>query len=324
MPHDPIQSSSPPGSPPGPHPAAARRRAQSAGHERRVFWVMWLTGGFMLLEGFGGWIAGSLALVADAGHMLSDTAALALAWLAFRWTHRPSDRHRTYGYDRLQILAAFTNGIALVVLALWIVIEAVGRLLEPTPVMGGIMITIAAAGLAVNVVAFLILREGAADNLNLRGALAHVLGDLLGSLAALAAGAVVIRTGWTPIDPLLSVLVAGLILRSAVDLVRRSGHILMEGTPEGLDPNELAVFLQREIPDVLNVHHVHAWSLTNERPMVTLQADVTLDADVNLVTAEIVERLSTRYGLDHVTVQVSPAPGETEATTARRAGTSLP
>ena len=241
--------------------------------------------------------------------MLSDTAALALAWLAFRWTHRPSDRHRTYGYDRLQILAAFTNGIALVVLALWIVIEAVGRLLEPTPVMGGIMITIAAAGLAVNVVAFLILREGAADNLNLRGALAHVLGDLLGSLAALAAGAVIILTGWTPIDPLLSVLVAGLILRSAVDLVRRSGHILMEGTPEGLDPNELAVFLQREIPDVLNVHHVHAWSLTNERPMVTLQADVTLDADVNLVTAEIVERLSTRYGLDHVTVQVSPVPG---------------
>ncbi len=190
-------------------------------NQRRVGWAALLTGGFMVVEAVGGVLSGSLALLADAGHMLTDAAALALAWLAFRIARRPSDWKRTYGFHRFQVLAAYSNGLTLFFIALAIAYEAFQRLREPAEVLGGPMLAVAVLGLVVNIAAFLVLHGADRESLNVRGAMLHVLGDLLGSAAAIVAALVILWTGWTPIDPLLSVLVAVLILRSAWFLVGR-------------------------------------------------------------------------------------------------------
>ena len=208
-------------------------------NERRVFWAMVVTGAFMVVEVVGGIISGSLALLADAGHMLGDFVALALAFAAFRLSRRPADSARSYGYDRFQVLAAFVNGLSMLVIAAWIIIEGVQRLLAPQPVLAGTMLLIACVGLLVNVIAFAILTVGGGDNLNVRGAALHVLGDLLGSVAAVAASLIIMATGWLPADPLLSLLVAGLIIRSGLIVTRRSAHILLEGTPDNVSRPEL-------------------------------------------------------------------------------------
>jgi cobalt-zinc-cadmium efflux system protein len=274
--------------------------------ERRVFVVMLLTGGFMLAEVAGGVLSGSLALLADAGHMLTDFAALALAWLAFRLTRRPADAQRSYGWYRFEVLAAFVNGLSLFVIAGFITFEALHRLSEPVPVSGGPMLVIAGLGLVVNAAAFWILHRGAggeSENLNLRGAMVHVLGDLLGSVAAIAAAMVILWTGWYPIDPILSVLVVLLILRSAWIVVRESGHILLEGTPTGIDAARIGAAL-RSVPGVTDVHHVHAWSLTGERKLLTLHAVVEDDADHTATLSAIDRVLRERFGIDHATVQI--------------------
>ena len=184
----------------------------SGGNEKRILWAMALTGSFMFAEVIGGILSGSLALIADAGHMLTDFAALALSWAAFRASRRPNDTKRTYGYHRFQVLAAFVNGLTMVLIVGWILFEAVRRLMEPVEILAGPMLVIAALGLVVNIIAFAILHSGAKENLNMQGAALHVLGDLLGSVGAIAAAGIILWTGWTPIDPLLSVLVALLIL----------------------------------------------------------------------------------------------------------------
>ena len=278
----------------------------SADGERRMFWVLVLTGGFMVVEAVGGWLAGSLALIADAGHMLSDTAALALAWAAFRIGRRPHDEKRTYGYHRFEIIVAFANGLALFGIAAWIVVEAVGRLREPVPVLGGPMLAVAAAGLAVNLVALHVLRGGDRDNLNVRAALLHVLGDLLGSVGAIAAAIVILLTGWTPIDPILSIVLTLLILHGAWDVTRRAGHVLMEGVPEGFDAAAMRADLLAAVPGVADVHHVHAWLLNLERPMVTLHVRLAPSADAAAALAAIKTRLKDRFGIAHSTVQIDP------------------
>ena len=278
-----------------------------ASDERRIFWAMMLTGGFMVIEVIGGLMSGSLALLADAGHMLTDTASLALAWMASRVARRPADTLRSYGYHRVQILSALLNGIGFIVVVVWIVIEAVQRLLSPVEVLGDIMLGVAGAGLLVNVVAFLILHGGSSHNLNLRGAVVHVLGDLLGSLAAICAAVVILFTGWTPIDPLLSVFVALLILRSAWFVVRKSTHILLEGTPDDVDITELRETLVASVPDVRDVHHVHVWSLTPARPLLTMHASIADSADYTAVLEQVKAVLVKRYGIEHSTVQLEPA-----------------
>lgn len=278
--------------------------AVTADSERRVFWVMLLTGGFMIAEAVGGILSGSLALLADAGHMLTDSASLALAWFAFRLGRKPSDARRSYGYHRFQVLAAFVNGLTLFAIAGWILIEAVKRFVDPVPILGVPMLVVAALGLLVNVIAFWILQTGERDNLNIRGAVLHVLGDLLGSVGAIAAAGVILAIGWTPIDPILSVLVALLILRSAWKLVRDSGHILLEGTPDDLDPARIGAALRGAVPGVTDVHHVHAWSLTGERPLITLHAVVNEIADQNETVLAINNVLAERFGIDHATVQL--------------------
>lgn len=279
-----------------------------ADSEKRVLWALLLTAGFMGAEVVGGLISGSLALLADAAHMLTDAAALALAWFAFRMARRPADPKRSYGYHRGQVLAAFTNGAVLIAIVFWIFVEAVQRLRNPVAVEGGIMLTIAALGLAVNLAAFFILHGGDRRNLNLRGAAAHVLGDLLGSVAAIAGALVILWTGWTPIDPILSLLVGLLVLRSAWLIVRESAHILLEGTPAEIDPLSLRSALLEDIPALEDVHHIHAWSLTPERPLLTLHAQVGETADPQATLERIKQVLSQRYGIEHSTVQVERGP----------------
>jgi cobalt-zinc-cadmium efflux system protein len=276
----------------------------TADNARRVLLALVLTGGFMLVEVVGGLLTGSLALIADAGHMLTDTAALALAWMAFRVARRPNDGRRTYGYHRFQVLAAFVNGVTLVAVVGWILIEAVRRLFAPVEVIAGPMLAIAVLGLLVNLVALWVLKRGDPGNLNLEGAAVHVLGDLLGSAAAIAAAVVILWTGWMPIDPLLSVLVALLVLRSAWYVVRRSAHILLEGAPDWLDVEALRRDLVAAVPEVDDIHHVHAWMLTDERPLMTLHATVKPDADNHAALLAIQGFLEQRYGVGHATIQI--------------------
>jgi len=272
-----------------------------------MLWVLVLTAAFMVAEAIGGWLAGSLALIADAGHMLSDTAALGLAWAGFRMARRPSDAKRSYGYHRFQILVAFANGLALFAIAAWIVFEAIGRLRAPLPVLGVPMLAVAAAGLAVNLVAFFILRASDRDNLNVRAALLHVIGDLLGSVGAIAAAIVILATGWTPIDPILSILMTVLILRGAWDVTGRAAHVLMEGAPDGFDVAALRADLIAAVPGVTDVHHVHAWMLTAERPLVTLHVCLASSVEPNAALAAIKTRLKDEFGIAHSTVQIDPA-----------------
>jgi cobalt-zinc-cadmium efflux system protein len=277
--------------------------------ERRVLLALVLTGVFMVVEVIGGLAAGSLALLADAGHMLTDTLSLALAFVAFRIGRWPQDARRTYGYHRFQVLAAFVNGLTLVAIVGWIAIEAIRRLLQPVEVLGGLMLAVAVVGLAVNLAAFAILHGGDRQNLNMRGATLHVLADLLGSVAAIVAALVISLIGWMPIDPLLSLAVAALILRSAWFLLRRSGHILLEGAPDWLDEAELRDALVAAVPAVLEVHHVHAWMLTTERPLITLHARVAPGIDQQEALHAIHRALAERFGIEHATVQIETAEG---------------
>lgn len=271
--------------------------------EYRLGLAALLTGGFMLVEIAGGLVAGSLALLADAAHMLTDFAALALAWFAFRISLRPADWKRTYGFDRLQILIAFVNGLALFVIAGWIVYEAVERILRPPEVDGGILLGVAVLGLAVNAVSYWLL-HGAGDNLNARAAALHVMGDLLGSVAAILAGIVILASGWTPIDPILSVLVALIILRSAYQVVFESGHVLLEGAPNAVDTRKIAPDLVANVAGVEEVHHVHVWSITQERRMVTLHACIGAAGDPEILIQRIKQRLKDHFDLDHATVEI--------------------
>lgn len=273
-------------------------------NERSLSIAALLTGGFMVAEIAGGIVSGSLALLADAGHMLTDFASLVLAWYGFRLTRRPADWRRTYGYGRFSVLIAFVNGFTLFAIAAWIVFVAWRRLNEPNVVLGGLMFWVALAGLGVNISAFWIMRQGDQDNLNIRAATLHVTGDLLGSLAAIVAAAVIIFTGWQPIDPILSIVVALIILRSAWRVVRESGHILLEGVPENLDTREVVADLKASISGVLDIHHVHAWSLTQDKPMITLHALIAPGTNPQEKTGAIKGHLKDKFGIDHATVEI--------------------
>ncbi len=276
----------------------------ATGNETRMAIAALLTGLFMFVEVGGGLVSGSLALLADAGHMLTDFASLSLAWFGFRLARRPADWKRTYGFDRFQVMVAFVNGLALVVISLWIVYEAYERLNARAPVEGGIMAVIASIGLLANIVCFLLLHGADRENLNVRGAAIHVMGDLLGSIAALVAGVVIVFTNWTPIDPLLSLLVSLIILRSAWRVISESGHILLEGAPKGVDTREIGPDLIANVPCVCDVHHVHVWAITQERTMVTLHAEIGPSDDLDATVLAIKKRLQDHFGLDHATVEI--------------------
>jgi cobalt-zinc-cadmium efflux system protein len=269
----------------------------------RVLIAACLTGGFMIAEALAGWLTGSLALVADAGHMLADTVSLALAWYAFRISGRAGNARLTYGFDRVKTLVAYTNGVAIFAIALWICYEAVVRFIQPTQVLAGPMLWVATAGLCVNIAAFLVLHGGDRESLNMRGAILHVLGDLLGSVAAIAAALIILATGWMPADPILSVLVALLILGSAWKLTREAAHVLLEGAPPELDRDGIARDLVKNVAGLREIHHVHLWSLDGSRTMATLHACLAEGADSNMVAREVKARLATEFSITHATVE---------------------
>ncbi|MBV7255796.1 cation transporter [Pacificimonas sp. WHA3] len=264
-----------------------------------------LTGAFMIVEVAGGIVSGALALLADAGHMLTDLAALAMAWLAFRLAQRPADQHRTYGFDRISVLVAFVNGLSLFVIAGFIIWEAAQRFIQPEPVLGAAMLIVAVLGLVVNLIALKLLSGGDSGNLNIRAASLHVMGDLLGSVGAIAAAVIILTTGWYIADPILSVVVALIILKSAWAVTKASAHILLEGAPEGLDSHTIADDLIAHVPDLVAVDHVHAWSITQARPMVTLHGTVETGIPIGPICAAIRARLAERFDIDHATIEIS-------------------
>lgn len=268
---------------------------------RRLTAALGLLGVFTLVEAVGGWYANSIALLAEAGHMLADCASLVLALLAIRMAARAPSAEQSYGYARYQTLAAYTNGVALIALTAWVVFEALQRLLSPPLVDARLMLGVALAGGVANLAAFAVLSGG--HSLNERGARAHVLGDLLGSAAAVAAAVLIGALGWHAMDPLLSLAVSVLIFRSGWALTHEASHVLLEGTPAGFDCEAV----KREliaVPGVTGIHHLHAWSLTGDAPIVTLHAALADEARRQQVLSEILARLRERFGVTHATVQI--------------------
>ncbi|HWJ05370.1 MAG TPA: cation diffusion facilitator family transporter [Steroidobacteraceae bacterium] len=282
----------------------AQSHSQPGTESRRLGWALGITATFMCVEVVGGLVSGSLALLADAGHMLTDTAALALAWIAARLASRPTDSHRSYGYHRAQVLAAFVNALALFAVVAWIVVEAVQRLLAPRPIEGETMLGVALAGMVANVAVYQTLRHGDGDNINVSAARLHVLGDLLGSIGATLAALVILGTGWTPIDPILSVFVAVLIVRSAWSLLRKSTRILMEQAPESFDVEGLRSTLLATVPGVRDVHDVHCWSLTTGQTMLTLHVALDRDAQPARVLREAKHIIAERFDIAHSALQI--------------------
>ena len=272
---------------------------------KRVMIALVLTGTFMVVEVIGGIISGSLALLADAGHMLTDTMALALAAMAFHVSKRPPDGKLTFGYQRFQVLAAFVNGLSLLAIVGWILFEAVSRFIQPRDVLGETMLLVAVAGLIVNLISFAVLHTGDQENLNIRGAALHVAGDLLGSIAAIVAALVIIYTGWFMIDPILSIAVAGLILKSAWALVKRSAHILLEGAPEWLDVAAMQDRIVAGVAGVGEIHHVHIWGLTPQELMLTMHMTMTDEVqNQSDVIRNTKKFLREEYGIGHSTIEV--------------------
>ncbi len=277
------------------------------GNKRAVLIGFLLTAGFMIAEVIGGYISGSLALIADAGHMLTDAAALGLAWLGFHIAARKPDAKRSFGYARFEVLAGFVNALALFGLTIWIVVEAAQRIADPHPVLAGPMLVIAVLGLVVNCLVFAILMRADREQINIRGAILHVAGDLLGSVAAIVAAGVIWVSGWTPIDPILSVLVSLLILRSAWALLTQSLHILLEGVPEGLDASRLEADIAASVPGVVGVHHVHLWSLSSGKTLATLHVDMAAGGDQPAILRQVKTLLTERYAIGHTTIQIESA-----------------
>lgn len=272
----------------------------------RMRWVLGITAGFMVAEVAGGILSNSLALLADAGHMFTDVGALSLSLVALRLAQRPPSPTKTYGYVRLEILAALINGAALLFIAGVILKEAWGRFQSPPDVDAPLMMAVAVVGLGVNVTGALLLRSHVGENLNVRGAYLHVLGDLLGSVGAITAGILILTTGWMMADPIISVVIALLILFGAWRLVREAADVLLEAAPRGLDVEELVENL-REIEGLEELHDIHVWTLTSG--FVAMSGHGVID-DLNMhrrILDEINGRLKERR-ISHVTFQLEPRP----------------
>lgn len=267
--------------------------------------VFVFTAGYAIVQAVGGWFSGSLALIADSGHMVSDAAALLLALIAYRVARRPVDSTRTYGFHRVRVLAALANGASLLLLVAWIIWEAIGRINAPQEVLAGPMLIVAAIGLMVNLWGAWVLSRGTKGDTNLKGAFLHVIGDLLGSVGAIAAAIGIMLTGWTLLDPILSVLVAALVVRSAWSLVRDSLRVLLQAVPRGLDARKAEAQLA-ELAEIEKAGHFHAWTLTDDTVVATVHVTPTEGTDPLVLPQLVSDWLKARYNIDHVTVQVDP------------------
>jgi cobalt-zinc-cadmium efflux system protein len=260
----------------------------------------------MVGEIVAGMIAHSLALLADAGHMLTDGAALAFALFAAAMAARPAAGRWTFGFSRLEILAAQTNGITLGLIAVWIVWSAVHRLIDPHDVRGGLVLAVALAGAAVSLVASVVLARASRDSLNVRGAFLHIATDVAAFGAAALAGGLIMATGWNRFDPLASLAVAGLMLWSSAQLLRDSTTIFLERAPSDADPETIGRALVAE-EDVVEVHDLHVWTVTSGFPALSAHVLVSPDADCHAARRRLERTLADRFGLTHTTLQVEHA-----------------
>ena len=278
------------------------RSALSESHMRALQAVLLITAVFMLAERVGGVLANSLALLADAGHMLTDVAAIGLSLFAARIARRPATPEKTYGYLRIEILAALINGTALFVIAGAIVVEAIRRMGQPPEVQPGILLGVATAGLIANVIAMRLLHKGHNDSLNVRGAYLHIVSDLLGSIGAILAGVVIFLTAWNVVDAIISVIIALLILVSAWRLVRESVDVLLEGTPAHISLGEVQTQLA-EIAGVHGVHDLHVWTVTSG--VVAMSGHVVVeDSGLHQGILETAHGRLAALGIQHVTMQI--------------------
>lgn len=276
--------------------------ASAAARETALARAFALISAFMLVEVVGAYVGNSLTLAADAGHMFLDASALGMSWLALRLSRRAPDGRFTYGYHRFQVLAAFVNALALFVACGWILFKAASRLWAPEPILPLPVLAVAAVGFVVNAVAWRMLHG--ADDLNTRSAALHVLGDLLGSVAAMASALAVLWFDWRYADPVLAAVVVAILARGAWRVLKMSTHILLEAAPRGVDIDELRAALTAQVPGIVNIHHIHVWALTGERPLLTLHAAVDGTADAPLTVDRIKAVLSGSFGITHSTVQI--------------------
>lgn len=278
---------------------------ERAREKRSLLWTLAVTATIMVLEAVGGWLSGSLALQADAGHMLTDSSSLVLSILALSFASRPADLRRTYGYYRAEILAALANGAALLAVAALIFWEGIGRLRSPEEIHVGTMLGVAAIGLLANVVGIVLLRERSRSSLNVRGAYLHVLGDALSSVGVVVAGLVIWLTGWVYADAIVSIAIAAVIVWGAVRLVREAIDVLLEAVPSHLDLAEILHAMERT-EGVCRVHDLHVWTISSG--MHALSAHVVVDSTElgrsDAILRNLQDTLSSRFGLDHVTLQI--------------------
>jgi cobalt-zinc-cadmium efflux system protein len=272
--------------------------------QRTLLIVLTLTFGYMIAEAVGGYLANSLALLSDAGHMFTDVAALALSFLAVRFASRPATANKTYGFYRLEILAALANGVTLIVLSVLICIEAYQRFRQPEDVQGWMLVWISLGGLAVNIVsAWLLSRSHHHDNLNMRGAYLHVMGDLLGSVAAIAAGVLILWRGWRWADPLFSVIISLLIVYNSWRIVKDAVNVLLEGAPSHINPAAVEQAI-REVAGVRAIHDLHIWTITSDRHVLTAHIVVSSADESCRVLREVRTLLAERFKLAHSTIQI--------------------
>ncbi len=268
--------------------------------------VLALTTAFLIAEVIGGLLTGSLALLADAGHMASDSASIALALLAFWLSVKPATPERSFGYKRAEILAALFNGVTLVAISIWIFIEAYRRFQDPSEILGGWMLLVAVIGLLVNLAGAAILARSGSQNLNLQGVLRHIVADLLGSVGAIAAAIIILLTGWLYADPIISVIIGLLILGSSWKILRDSTNILLESTPRGIDADEVGNRMAGA-EGVQEVHDLHIWTITSGFPALSAHVLVGWDENCHTRRRDLEELLAREYGIEHTTLQVDHA-----------------
>jgi len=278
----------------------------SGARRRKLLFALALTCVMMVVEVVGGLWSGSLALLADAAHMMVDALALLLAFVGAWMATRPADARRSYGYGRMEVLAGFVNALSQLVLVGWIIYEAIIRLMHPGAILSGVMLSVAIAGLLVNLLVLRSLHGHAHDDVNLAGASLHVLGDLLGSVAAIAAALLIRSFGWLWADPVLSLLVSLLVLNSAWHLLRQSAHILLEGVPDGMDSAAVERALLAADGAIQGIHHLHVWQLASGSRMATVHAELSENADRAQALRSIKRMLLEKFAIQHVTVEVDP------------------
>lgn len=283
------------------------RHTHGSRHKHRLLAVFGLTSAFLLVEAAVGLWTGSLALLADATHMLVDAGGVLLSLLAVWFAERPATPAKTYGYYRVEILAALVNGVVLCVMALGILVATYERLWQPPPVPGGPIVVVAALGLAVNLAGLWLLHAGAHESLNVRGAYLEVLGDAISSAIVIAAGLAILLTGWTVVDVLAGALIALLILPRTWALLRQTVNILLEGAPPHLDVTEIEDAL-RSAPSVRRVHDLHVWTLTSGREAMSAHVVVEAGAPTDKILEDLHLVLHARFGIDHTTIQIETEP----------------